>query len=438
MSSLSRSDTICAISTPIGRAGIGVVRVSGPQTAEIANKVIGELPEHRRAVFRPFKGADGDSIDEGVVIYARAPNTFTGEDLLELQGHANPVLQTQLLEAIVGLGARIARPGEFTERAFLNDRLDLTQAEAVADLIESSTAQAAKAAMRSLQGDFSNAVLNLDKEVLELRVYVEAAIDFADEDVDALSSPALQKRMASVVSNLNKLIKRVEKGGVLRTGVRCVLTGPPNVGKSSLFNALLGEDRAIVTEIEGTTRDTLDGSIQLNGVEVQLVDTAGLHETEDRVELAGIQRTEKARELADVELWIEDDCSPRTEKPAKESLVVRNKVDLSHGRSGCRSDGTIGVSATKSEGLEALRKAIAEKVGVAATDDLYAGRPRHMRCLRAAQEDLDRAYQLLNIDRVELFAERLQDVQRHLGEIVGETTSDELLGEIFASFCIGK
>ena len=432
------SETICAVSTPEGRGGISVVRISGGLVQTIAKAVVGQIPHPRVATLSTFTSKDGSAIDTGLAVFFPEPHSFTGEDVLELQGHANPVLQSMLIDRICELGARLANPGEFTERAFVNDRMDLTQAEAVMDLISSASKQASQAALRSLQGGFSEQVLEVDQKLLDVRVFVESAIDFVDEDIDFLEDSDLKDRIADVTDSLKTLMERCEQGIMLQHGYQLVIAGAPNVGKSSLFNALLNEDRAIVTHIAGTTRDTLDATISLEGLPVTLIDTAGLHETHDPIEAEGILRTESALTGSDLVLWVVDDTQFGEESPPSKAIVVHNKCDLSNGEFGPRSDGSVGVSALKGVGLRELKTVIRKRCGYEPRDDAFAGRPRHLKSLRNAQSHLQSASDNLRHQHGEIAAESLRLAHASLGEVIGSTTTDDLLGEIFSKFCIGK
>jgi len=455
----TETDTIVAAATPPGRGGIGVVRVSGPAVPRIATMLLGRLPEHRRATFERFLDGAGEPIDAGIVIYYAEPASFTGEDVLELQGHGGPAIMDMLVRRVVELGARIARPGEFTERAFLNDKIDLTQAEAVADLIEAGSAQAARAAMRSLQGEFSAEILQLVDLLTGLRVHVEAAIDFPDEDVEILSSPEVTGRMAEIEERLARILKVAGQGRLLRDGLNVVLAGKPNAGKSSLLNGLAGYDAAIVTPVPGTTRDVLRERIHVDGLPVHIVDTAGLRETEDIVEGEGVRRARGEIERAGLVLYVID----ATEPPAPEALArelaglpagvpvlqVWNKVDL---LSGTLPEGggslpekgadaaALRVSALTGVGLDELRERIKLQAGYEATGaGTWSARARHVDALRRAAQRVEHAkLQLGQLNAYELVAEDLRLAQQALGEITGEVTSDDLLGRIFSSFCIGK
>jgi tRNA modification GTPase len=464
----TETDTIVAAATPPGRGGIGVVRISGPAVPRIAAALLGRLPEPRRATFERFTDAAGDAIDAGIAIYYAEPASFTGEDVLELQGHGGPAIMDMLVRRIVELGARLARPGEFTERAFLNDTSYLAQAEAVADLIDAGSAQAARAAMRSLQGEFSSEVHDLVDLLVGLRVQVEAAIDFPDEDVEILSSPEVTSRMTEIGERFARIRKAAGQGRLLRDGLNVVIAGRPNAGKSSLLNGLAGYDAAIVTPIPGTTRDVLRERIHVDGLPVHVIDTAGLRETEDLVEGEGVRRARGEIERAGLVLYVIDASEP----PSREALArdlaelpagvpvlqVWNKVDLLAGTAGrgqspagtvpgdCPLPGrgpdtaVLHLSALTGLGLDELRERIKEQAGYEAAEaGTWSARVRHLDALERAAERVERARaQLGQLNAYELVAEDLRQAQQALGEITGEVTSDELLGRIFASFCIGK
>lgn len=431
-------DTIAAIATPAGRGGIGVVRVSGPGVSEVARRVLGRLPAPRHATLASFADARGERIDEGLALYFPAPHSYTGEAVLELQGHGGPVVMEALLESCLDAGARLAEPGEFTRRAFLEGKLDLAQAEAVADLIEAASASAARAALRSLSGEFSGAVDRLAAQLVELRVLTEAMLDFPEEDVEAVHRKDADSRLAGLERALLALIEASRRGALLR-GIQIVLAGAPNVGKSSLLNRLAGEERAIVTPVPGTTRDALRETIQLNGVALTLVDTAGLRASEDLVERLGIERTQQEIARADVVLWVSEAGAaapaPPALPPGAKRVEVFNKIDLAP--EFVVPPGALGVSARTGEGLEALRAAILTAAGwSSAGESVYLARERHLRALRQAATHLRSAG--VQLARWELFAEELRLAHHALGRITGEFTSDELLGEIFGRFCIGK
>jgi len=440
-----RLDTIVAAATPPGVGGIGIVRISGPATAQIARAMLGSLPEPRTATFRAFRDAAGERLDTGLALYFPAPVSFTGESVLELQGHGGPVVIATLVQAAVALGARRAEPGEFTRRAFLNDKLDLAQAEAVADLIASGTAQAARAALRSLAGRFSDAVNALAERLVKIRMYVEAAIDFPEDEVDFLSDDALSSQLDACGRAFTELLEKATVGRVLRDGYRVVIVGRPNAGKSSLLNQLSGEDSAIVTEIAGTTRDILREQIDIDGLAVELIDTAGLRENPDRIEAEGIRRARAAMQTADAVLWIQDSADPLARElddalPRDVPLViVRNKIDVTGEQEGLVA-GELRLSARTGQGIPALRQRLRELAGY---EDLgegaFTARRRHLDALRLAAERFAAGRRALDEQRAgELLAEELRSAQEALGEITGAVSSDDLLGRIFSSFCIGK
>ena len=441
-----RRDTIVAIATPPGRGGIGVVRVSGPAVGAIAGAVLGATPRPRVASLANFQDDDESAIDTGIALYFPAPRSFTGEDVLELQGHGGPAVLQRIVERVCALGARLARPGEFTERAFRNDKLDLAQAEAVADLIDSASRRAARSAMRSLTGEFSRQVREIDGQVLQLRVYLEAAIDFADEDIDFLGEQDARRRARDVATALDALLVRSRQGQVLRDGVDVVIAGAPNAGKSSLLNRLLAENRAIVTDIPGTTRDLLSADIELDGLPMRLTDTAGLRASGDRVEMIGVDRARQAVANADVVLLVEDDTVPSPpalglELPAERTLRVRNKVDLT-GREDLGGEGEAGgllyVSAKTGAGLDSLRQRIVDKAGGVPPEGVFLARKRHLAALASAAGHAATAERHVHGGFGDLAAEELRAAQDDLGSIVGKTEVDDLLGEIFKTFCVGK
>ena len=445
------SDTIVARATPPGRGGVAIVRVSGPAVPEIAHRLLGELPAPRLALLRDFPDAAGEPLDTGIALYFPAPHSFTGEHVLELQGHGGPVVCDLLVERLLGLGARLARPGEFTERAFLNDKLDLAQAEAIADLIDSGSRAAARAARRSMAGEFSARVLALNEQVTELRIYVEAAIDFPDEEIDFLGDAELTRRLAQVRGAFAAIGEAARQGCLLRDGIHVVLAGRPNVGKSSLLNALAGYDAAIVTNVPGTTRDLVRETLDLDGLPVHIIDTAGLRESSDIVEAEGLRRTREQIERADHALLVVDATEPlppalaelRAELPAALGYtVVRNKVDLTREPAGAVPDepDQVNVCALTGAGLDTLRALLARRVGFAApAEGGITARRRHLDIIaRAASHFAAGAEALATRQAGELLAEELRVVQEALAEITGEFSSDDLLGRIFASFCIGK
>jgi tRNA modification GTPase len=442
------ADTIVAAATPPGTGGIGIVRISGPQAAEIAGQMIGDLPEPRRATHRTFRDAAGSAIDSGIVLYFPGPASFTGEPVVELHGHGGPMVVSLVVNAAVGCGARIATPGEFTKRAFLNDKLDLAQAEAVADLISSGTEQAARAALRSLSGAFSGAVEALADNLLQLRTHVEAAIDFPEEEIDFLADAKLLERIEHCEEMFATLSQQAGVGRVLREGYRVVIVGKPNAGKSSLLNRLSGEDAAIVTELAGTTRDILREQINIDGLAVELVDTAGLRDDPDRIEKEGIRRAREAMDSADAVLWIQDATETTNSESGEEMpegvpvVIVRNKIDLTGEAPGesPTEDHVIKLSAKKGTGIDALREHLRTLAGYR---DLGEGaltaRRRHVDALTRAAAHFANGRQALEQSRAgELMAEELRLAHQALGEITGETSSDDLLGKIFSEFCVGK
>ena len=446
------SDTIAAISTAPGRGGIGIVRLSGSGCASIAQALIGELPPARHAALRPFLDANGEPLDQGLALYFPAPNSLTGEDVLELHAHGGPVVLDLLLRRAFDLGARLAEPGEFTQRAFLNGKLDLAQAEAVADLIESGSAQAARAALRSLQGEFSAHVHDLTEALLQLRMWVEAAIDFPEEEIDFLADRALGERMEDIRRRFTELGEAARQGALLRDGLTLVIAGRPNAGKSSLLNRLAGYDAAIVTAIPGTTRDVLRERIEIDGLPLHILDTAGLRESPDEVEAEGIRRAHLEIERADRVLFVVDatdlaavaaiDADLAALPTSAPRTVVMNKVDRVDGeaRVDTGDRDIVWLSAANGTGLDLLRAHLKDCVGFhpAGTGALSA-RARHLDALRRARAHVEEAHRLL-VERHagELVAQELTDAQRALGEITGEVSSDDLLGRIFGSFCIGK
>jgi tRNA modification GTPase len=448
----SPSDTIAAIATAPGRGGIGIVRVSGSSCRSIANALLGCVPEPRAAELHRFLDAAAEPIDEGLALYFPGPASFTGEDVLELHGHGGPVVMDLLLRRVLELGARPAAPGEFTQRAFLNDKLDLAQAEAVADLIDSGSAEAARAALRSLQGEFSSQVHALAEAVLELRMWVEAAIDFPEEEVDFLGDRALAARLEFIRHRFAELAETARQGALLRDGLTIVIAGRPNAGKSSLLNRLAGYDAAIVTPIPGTTRDVLRERIEIDGLPVHVLDTAGLRESPDEVEAEGIRRAHRELARADRVLFVVDasddeavaaiDADLATLPSDAPRTVVLNKIDRLAGEPGMDPDGPVRVhlSAATGAGLDLLRAHLKDCVGFhPAGSGVLSARARHLEALRRARAHVEEAHRLLTERHAgELVAQELTDAQKQLGEITGEVSSDDLLGRIFSSFCIGK
>ena len=439
------SDTIVAPATPPGTGGVAVVRVSGALTETIARTMLGSLPEPRTATYRSFRNAAGERVDAGIALYFPAPASFTGESVLELQGHGGPVLVSMLVDAVVELGARIAAPGEFSQRAFLNGKLDLVQAEAIADLIGSGTAQAARAALRSMTGRFSDAINALAEQLIRLRLHVEAAIDFPEEEIDFLADDVLLARIDDCAAAFAVLQEQAGQGRLLRDGFQAVIVGKPNAGKSSLLNLLSGQDAAIVTEVAGTTRDILREQIDIDGLAVELVDTAGLRSDPDRIEAEGIRRAREALANADAVLWIQDATDP-VQSDLREDLpdglpvtIVHNKIDLSGDEPGV-VDGEVYLSAETGAGLDALRQQIRELAGYENLGEgAFTARRRHIDALRRAALHFETGRTALEETRAgELLAEELRLSQHALGEITGAFTPDDLLGRIFSEFCIGK
>jgi tRNA modification GTPase len=432
-------DTIAAIATPAGRGGIGIVRVSGPAVPQIAAVVLGKLPKPRHATSASFRDTSGAALDEGIALYFPAPHSYTGEPVLELQGHGGPVVMQALLGACLDAGARLAEPGEFTRRAFLEGKLDLAQAEAVADLIDAASREAARSALRSLSGEFSSAISALKAQLIELRALTEAMLDFPEEELDRLHREDALARLARVRAALEEVLAKSRQGSLLRSGIHVVLAGRPNVGKSSLLNRLAGEERAIVTPVAGTTRDALREPVQIEGVPLVLVDTAGLRLASDLVERLGVERTQRELERADLVLAVfeaDKAAAPLEHLPEGAARIdVYNKIDLAPGF--VAPAGAVAVSAKTGEGLDRLRKAILQAAGWSSTgESVFLARERHLRALELARTHLQAAGGELR--RWEFFAEELRLAQAALASITGEFTADDLLGEIFARFCIGK
>lgn len=453
-------DTIAAIATPSGKGGVGIIRLSGPKAFHISQCIHFQNLEDRYAKFCHFyqsgKKDIDNLLDEGLAIYFKAPHSFTGEDVVELQGHGGPVILNALLQECINHGARIARPGEFSERAFLNDKMDLTQAEAIADLIESQSLAAAKNAIRSLQGEFSSLIHVLVDQCIKLRMYVEAAIDFPEEEIDFLSDQHVADSLNGLIKSLEKTLTQAEQGKVLQEGISIVIAGKPNAGKSSLLNALSGQESAIVTEIEGTTRDIVKEQIIIDGLPIHIIDTAGLRESDDVVERIGIERALKAIGEADDILWVRDSQTTNSDditaelplladaiSDIKHLTIINNKCDLSQQTESLQSldDKTIiNISAKTGAGLDLLKQHLKAIAGLhQATESSFTARGRHLTALsNALQATLNGQEQLINIGAGELLAEDLRQAQQYLSEITGAFTADDLLGEIFSSFCIGK
>jgi len=445
------TDTIAAIATAAGAGGVGIVRISGPRSREIAHALIGKYPQARKVHVATVRDANGEVLDRGIALYFGAPKSYTGEDVLELQVHGSPVVLDLILRRVIALGARLARPGEFSERAYLNGKLDLAQAEAVADLIASGSESAARAAMRSLEGDFSRAVQELFEALVHLRAWLEAALDFPEEEIDFLSAAQLHDQLAALRAGTADLLQAARRGVVLRDGLHIVIVGRPNAGKSSLLNALAQSERAIVTPIAGTTRDVLRESVDLDGIGLTLVDTAGLRESHDLVEAEGIRRARAELARADVAILVTDDEHADIDHELLNEcnagavrLAVHNKIDLSGNSPSLRVDAhgetRIALSAHTGAGLDLLRAELARLAGRGdGTHGAFSARRRHVDALAHVANHLERAETHLNIGRAgELAAEELRQAQRALGEITGEYSSDDLLGAIFSAFCIGK
>ncbi|HWX65843.1 MAG TPA: tRNA uridine-5-carboxymethylaminomethyl(34) synthesis GTPase MnmE [Rhodanobacter sp.] len=442
-------DTIAAIASAPGAAGVGVVRVSGPAVPAIAQVFLGRMPQPRHAHFAAFRDAAGELIDRGLLLHFPAPASYTGEHVLELQGHGSAVLLDALLRRVCELGARLARPGEFTERAFLNGKLDLAQAEAVADLIAARSQAGARAALQSMEGVFSRKVEVLLQSLIALRVHIEAAIDFPEEEIDFLADPAISQQLQAVRTELAELLREAQRGLRLNDGLRVAIIGRPNAGKSSLLNALAGSDRAIVNAAAGTTRDVLRESLSLDGIALELADTAGLRETDDEVEREGVRRAHGELQRADVALLVTDSAHAQADIALFDSLPVSverllliNKIDLDGiaAHSERRDDGRwLWASAKTGLGLDALRDELKQLAGAGSGEGAFSARRRHVLALQQVTVHLDQAAHALVSSRAgELAAEELRHAQHALGEITGSYSSDDLLGAIFGSFCIGK
>ncbi len=440
-------ETIVAAATPPGRGGIGIVRISGPATRLIATAMLGAAPAPRYAAVAVFSDALGRAIDAGLALYFPAPQSFTGEDVLELHGHGGPVVMDLLVARAIELGARMARPGEFSERAFLNDKLDLAQAEAIADLIDAGSAEAARAALRSLAGEFSREINGLAAAVLELRSFVEAAIDFPDEDAEFLGSEAVRERLADIAGRFASIGAAVQQGRALRDGLQVVIAGRPNAGKSSLLNVLAGYDAAIVTEIPGTTRDVLRERIHVDGLPIHVVDTAGLRESADVVEIEGVRRARAEIARADLVLYVIDatqglDAAERAALADQTTLLIWNKIDRPDAQAAPApgQHPVVAISSMTGAGLPALREQLKAAAGYRAdAAGGYSARRRHLDALTRAQSlfELARA-RLTERASFELVAEELRQAHQALGEITGAVSSEALLGAIFSGFCIGK
>lgn len=446
---MSKPTTICALASALGQGGIGVVRVSGSQSGEIAQKMLGHIPKARYAHYGSFFNQEGTEIDKGVALFFPGPNSFTGEDVLELQGHGGILVMRSLLESAMALGAVAAEPGEFSKRAFLNGKMDLVQAEAVADIIDASSEQSARSALRSLSGEFSKQVNALTKALIDLRVFVEATIDFSDEEIDFLASGDVKLKVEQIESDIQNILSSAEQGAILREGLTVAIAGKPNAGKSSLLNALTQVPSAIVTDIAGTTRDVLKETIHVNGMPLNIIDTAGLHISEDKIEQEGIKRAHSEIERADVVLMVFDaqDKTPDLSIlpsgiEGKPIILIKNKVDLTGESTGItHSDEQtqLSLSAKQSQGIGLLRQELSSIAGLSDTGEgVLLARKRHIIALESALDSTRHALDQLNNSASELVAEDLRQAAQYLGSITGEFSSDDLLGEIFSSFCIGK
>ncbi len=444
-------DTIAAIATPFGKGGVAIIRISGPQSSDIAQQLSSRKPQNRKALFTSFYDASNHIIDSGICIYFKGPNSYTGEDIVEVQGHGGIVVINMLLKRIIALGARIAKPGEFTERAFLNNKLDLTQAEAVADIIESTTEHSVRSAQRSLQGTFSKLIHELIGELTELRIYVEAAIDFVDEEIDFLNEGGIEQRIKLLSEKLTLILSNAKTGQLLRDGISVVLVGKPNAGKSSLLNCLTGEETAIVTDVAGTTRDILKEYIQLDGLPLHIIDTAGIHDSNNLIEQEGIRRAHKEIQYADKVLIIHDvrdqhginEFISQLDSDNDKRVIIFNKIDLINqpAKVVYSKDGDqIFLSIKTGEGFDLLTDYLKKSVGYDENQEaVFIARQRHVNALSEALIAINNGLiQLQQNQAGEIVAEELRLAQNHLGEITGKISSDDLLGKIFSNFCIGK
>ncbi len=445
----SNETTICALASSVGKGGIGVVRVSGPLCKVIAKKMLGLVPKPRYAHYGLFFDQENDEIDKGIAIFFPKPHSFTGQDVLEFQGHGGMSVMHCVLESAISMGAKPAEPGEFSKRAFLNGKMDLVQAEAVADMIDANSKHASKSAFRSLSGVFSSQVNALTKSIIELRVFVEATIDFSDEEIDFLQSEQVKLKTKGIKQAVETILKSATQGVILREGLNVAIAGKPNAGKSSLLNALTQESSAIVTDIAGTTRDVLKETIHVNSRPLNIIDTAGLHDSDDKIEKEGIKRAHLEIERADVVLMVFDaqDGSPDFSILPKNMddnslLLIKNKVDLTSGsvkREVINDIVQLSVSAKHSKGMELLRKELSDIAGLEDfSEGVVLARKRHIIALEASLASIDNAIMQLENGAVELMAEDLRFAGQFMGSITGEFSSDDLLGEIFSSFCIGK
>jgi len=467
MTLVSQQNTIAAQATAPGRGGVGIIRVSGPQASHVAQAILGKTPQVRKAEYLPFLDAEGQTLDQGIALFFKAPNSFTGEDVIEFQGHGGPVILDMLLKAILALPKVImAKPGEFSEQAFLNDKLDLTQAEAIADLINSSSEQAARSALHSLQGDFSKLVHEMVESIIHLRMYVEAAIDFPEEEIDFLADKKIVTDLKNIINKVEAVRKQAQQGSIIREGMRVVIAGRPNAGKSSLLNALSGKESAIVTDIAGTTRDVMTEQIHIDGMPLHIIDTAGLRESDDKVEQIGIERAWKEIKQADRVLLMVDASEDHSVLEDEQDIknyypeffaqlpdnigltLVRNKADINNTETGLteftdsdnKQHTIITLSAKTGSGVDSLKEHLKKIMGYqGSTEGGFMARRRHLVALdNTHQHLLTGLEQLEAYVAGEILAEELRICQQELDQITGEFTSDDLLGKIFSSFCIGK
>ena len=446
---IHKSDTICALATAYGKSGIGVIRVTGPLSKSISKKILHQDLEPRYAYYGSFFDNDNNLIDKGVAISFPGPNSYTGEDVVEFQGHGGVSVIRKLLETIISLDVRVAEPGEFTKRAFLNGKMDLVQAEAVQDLIQSSSEESALSAVRSLTGEFSEKINQILSELIALRVFVEATIDFSDEEIDFLESHEVSSKLHSLKLTLLNILESANQGAILRDGIHVAIAGKPNAGKSSLLNSLTKQPSAIVTDVAGTTRDVLKETIQIDGMPIHIIDTAGLHNSDNIIEQEGIRRAHTEINNADVVLLVYDasdksvDLSilPESVKD-KPKIVIKNKIDLTGSKTGIQkiqNNPEISISAKNGDGIDIVRKALADFAGLNSnTEGVFLARKRHIIAINETLSFINSAISQLDGGASELVAEDLRQAGMHLGQITGEFSSDDLLGQIFSSFCIGK
>jgi tRNA modification GTPase len=446
---IRKSDTICALATAYGQSGIGVIRVTGPLSKSISKKILHQDLEPRYAYYGSFFDNDNNLIDKGVAISFPGPNSYTGEDVVEFQGHGGVSVIRKLLETIISLDVRVAEPGEFTKRAFLNGKMDLVQAEAVQDLIQSSSEESALSAVRSLTGEFSEKINQILSELIALRVFVEATIDFSDEEIDFLESHEVSSKLYSLKLTLLNILESANQGAILRDGIHVAIAGKPNAGKSSLLNSLTKQPSAIVTDVAGTTRDVLKETIQIDGMPIHIIDTAGLHNSDNIIEQEGIRRAHTEINNADVVLLVYDasdksvDLSilPESVKD-KPKIVIKNKIDLTGSKTGIQkiqNNPEISISAKNGDGINIVRKALADFAGLNSnTEGVFLARKRHIIAINETLSFINSAISQLDGGASELVAEDLRQAGMHLGQITGEFSSDDLLGQIFSSFCIGK